>query len=93
MHLGYIVNTHYQSLLPLVEDNTLPEWLAQPAIDNTLQRTLQCLQSLQGSQVSFSQDNISHPSSTSTEYSLIFLAPGTSFSPNQPGHIKPVMWQ
>ena len=53
MYLGYIVNTHYQSLLPQVEDNTMPAWLAPPAIDNTLQRTLQCLQSMQqGSQVS-----------------------------------------
>ena len=53
MYLGYIVNTHYQSLLPQVEDNTVPHWLAPPAIDNALQRTLQCLQSMQqGSQVS-----------------------------------------
>ena len=54
MYLGYIVNAHYQSLLPQVEE--LPEWLAPPAIDNTLQRTLQRLQAMQGSQVSISQD-------------------------------------
>ena len=57
MHLGYIVNNHYQSLIPQVEDNTVPQWLAPAAIDNTLQRTLQHLEeelkSEQGSQVSF----------------------------------------
>ena len=88
MHLGYIVNNHYQSLIPQVEDNTVPQWLAPAAIDNTLQRTLQCLQSMQqGSQVSTLQ------SSTSGEYIFIFLGSGTSFSPNQPRHTKPVMWQ
>ena len=57
MHLGYIVNNHYQSLIPQVEDNTVPEWLAPPAIDHALQRTLRHLEeelkSKQGSQVSF----------------------------------------
>ena len=57
MHLGYIVNNHYQSLIPQVEDTTVPEWLAPPAIDHALQRTLRHLEeelkSKQGSQVSF----------------------------------------
>ena len=80
MYLGYIVNAHYQSLLPQVEE--LPEWLAPPAIDNTLQRTLQRLQAMQGSQVSFTQDNFFlHKSSTSTEYILTYLASGTDFNP------------
>ena len=90
MYLGYIVNAHYQSLLPQVEE--LPEWLAPPAIDNTLQRTLQRLQAMQGSQVSFTQDNFClHKSSTSTEYILTYLASGTNFNPAQPGHTKPAM--
>ena len=57
LYLGYIVNNHYQSLLPQVEDNAVPEWLAQPVIDNTLQNVLRRLDEQanleQGRQVSF----------------------------------------
>ena len=95
MYLGYIVNAHYQSLLPQVEE--LPEWLAPPAIDNTLQRTLQRLQAMQGSQVSFTQDNFClHKSSTSTEYTYlnIFcfrhqLQPSTA-RPHQTSHVTTI---
>ena len=61
-YLGYVVNNHYQSLLPLVEDNTVPQYLAQPAIDNTLSSAIygvlealaqQQPHSEQGNQVSF----------------------------------------
>ena len=56
--VGYINGNHYQSLLPLQEDQSRPEYLAQPAIDNTLQSVLQALglgdleKVNQGSQVS-----------------------------------------
>ena len=61
LYLGYVVNNHYQSLLPQVEDNTVPEWLAQPAIDNTLQDVIRRLDEEQanfeqGSQVGFKKD-------------------------------------
>ena len=61
MYLGYIVNNHYQSLLPQVEDNAVPAFLSSPVIDNTLRDVLQRLadQQLgseeQGIQVSFCQ--------------------------------------
>ena len=63
MYLGYIVSHHYQSLLPQVEDNTVPQCLTRPVIDNTLQDVVQRLArqqllSEQGIQVSFLQDNI-----------------------------------
>ena len=41
--VGYINGNHYQSLLPLQEDRSRPEYLAQPAIDETLRDTLQKL--------------------------------------------------
>ena len=41
--VGYINGNHYQSLLPLQEDRSRPEYLAQPAIDETLRETLQKL--------------------------------------------------
>lgn len=43
LYLGYIVNEHYQSLLPVVEDDYMPPCLAQPAVDNALQNALQAL--------------------------------------------------
>ena len=43
LYLGYIVNEHYQSLLPVVEDDYMPSCLAQPAVDNALQKALQAL--------------------------------------------------
>ena len=63
MYLGYIVNHHYQSMLPQVEDNTVLQCLTRPVIDNTLQDVVQRLArqqllSEQGIQVSFLQDNI-----------------------------------
>ena len=39
--VGYINGNHYQSLLPLQEDE--PEYLSQAAIDKTLRDTLQTL--------------------------------------------------
>ena len=55
--VGYINGNHYQSLLPLQEDRSRPEYLAQPAIDKTLHDVLQklgfgCTNSTQRSQVS-----------------------------------------
>ena len=63
LYLGYIVRAHYQSLLPLVEDR-IPQFVAQPAIDKTLQDTLRAVQEAQaaeeakmkqGTQVNFSK--------------------------------------
>ena len=55
--VGYINGNHYQSLLPLQEDRSRPEYLAQPAIDKTLHDVLKTLgfgstNSTQRSQVS-----------------------------------------
>ena len=50
LYLGYIVNEHYQSLLPLVEDNSRPVYLAPPAINAVLGDVLK---KLQDNQVSF----------------------------------------
>ena len=55
LYLGYIVNEHYQSLLPVVEDDYVPPCLAQPAVDNALQNALRALEEAklkQGTQVS-----------------------------------------
>ena len=56
LYLGYIINEHYQSLLPLVENDYVPPpGLAQPAVDNALQNALQALleaQAKQGTEVS-----------------------------------------
>merc|ERR1712020_683698 len=55
LYLGYIINEHYQSLLPAVEDDYVPPCLAQPAVDNALQNALQALieaEAKQGTQVS-----------------------------------------
>ena len=56
LYLGYIVDEHYQSLLPLVEDDYIPPpGLAQPAISNALQNALQALleaKAKQGTEVS-----------------------------------------
>ena len=41
--VGYINGNHYQSLLPLQEDRSRPEYLAQTAVDNTLHHVLQRL--------------------------------------------------
>ena len=41
--VGYINGNHYQSLLPLQEDRSRPDYLAQPAIDKTLHDILQKL--------------------------------------------------
>ena len=89
---------HYQSLLPQVEDNSVPEWLAQPAIDNTLQNVIRRLDEEQAnleqsSQVSFEKDNSFHQTSKSTEFILTSPAPGNNSIPAQPRHTKPAMWQ
>ena len=70
LYLGYIVNQHYQSLLPLVEtDYVPPPGLAQPALVNTLQNTLQALleaKAKQGTEVSSQKEKkttSSHPTS------------------------------
>ena len=55
LYLGYIVNEHYQSLLPVVEDDYVPPCLAQPAVDNALHNALRALEEAklkQGTQVS-----------------------------------------
>ena len=43
LFLGYIVNAHYQSLLPVVEA-PLPKCVAQPALDKTLQDVLRAVE-------------------------------------------------
>ena len=55
LYLGYIVNEHYQSLLPLLEDQRTPEYLAPPAVDKALKNALEALEVrlANGSQVSF----------------------------------------
>ena len=56
LYLGYIVNEHYQSLLPLVENDYVPPpGLDQPAVSNALQNALQALleaKTKQGTEVS-----------------------------------------
>ena len=53
LYLGYIVDQHYQSLLPVMEDRYLPPGLAQPAVDNALKNVLRALEkSKQGTEVS-----------------------------------------
>ena len=49
IYLGYIVRAHYQSLLPLVEDR-IPQFVAQPAIDKTLQNVLRALEAAQAAE-------------------------------------------
>ena len=58
VYAGSSKSQEARSLLPLVEDNTVPQYLAQPAIDNTLQGVLQALaqqqlSSQQSNQVNF----------------------------------------
>ena len=50
LYLGYIVDEHYQSLLPLIEDHSRPVYLAPPAINAVLGDVLK---KLQDNQVSF----------------------------------------
>ena len=55
LYLGYIVRAHYQSLLPLVEDR-IPQFVAKPAVDKTLQDILcafETAKAKQGTQVNF----------------------------------------
>ena len=53
LYLGYIVDQHYQSLLPVMENRYLPPGLAQPAVDNALKNVLRALEkSKQGTEVS-----------------------------------------
>ena len=53
LYLGYIVDQHYQSLLPVIKDRYLPPGLAQPAVDNALKNVLRALEkSKQGTEVS-----------------------------------------
>ena len=78
LYLGYVVNNHYQSLLPQVEDNTVPEWLAQPAIDNTLQNVIRRLDEEQanleqGSQVRFKNDTEKNTGNHSPQKTTIFI--------------------
>ena len=44
LYLGFIVNEHYQSLLPLSEDQRTPEYLAPLAVNNALKNALQAIQ-------------------------------------------------
>ena len=56
LYLGYIVRAHYQSLLPRVEER-IPQFVAQPALDKTLQGVLSAFETAkakQGTQVNFS---------------------------------------
>ena len=46
LYLGYIVNEHYQSLLPLVEDYSRPANLAPQAITNALADALDSLKKM-----------------------------------------------
>ena len=78
LYLGYVVDNHYQSLLPQVEDNTVPEWLAQPAIDITLQNVLRRLDEEQanleqGSQVIFKNDTEKNNGNYSPQKTTILI--------------------
>ena len=54
LYLGYIVNEHYQSLLPLVEDYSRPANLAPQAITNALADALDSLKKMpKDNEVSF----------------------------------------
>ena len=75
LYLGYIVNEHYQSLLPAVEDDYVPPCLAQPAVDNALQNALQALmeaKAKQGTQVSSKKTISSHQTSKSAHFTTYF---------------------
>ena len=75
LHLGYIVNEHYQSLLPVVEDDYVPPCLAQPAIDKALQTALKALKeekAKQSTQVSSCKTTSSHQTSKSTHFTTYF---------------------
>ena len=75
LYLGYIVNEHYQSLLPAVEDDYVPPCLAQPAVDNALQNALQALmeaKAKQGTQVSSKKTTSSHQTSKSAHFTTYF---------------------
>ena len=66
LYLGYIVNEHYQSLLPVVEDDYMPPCLAPPAVDNALQNALQALKEAkakESTQVSSYKTTSSHKTS------------------------------
>ena len=55
LYLGYIVRAHYQSLLPCKEER-IPQFVAKPAVDKTLQDVLCALgtaKAKQGTQVNF----------------------------------------
>ena len=60
LYLGYIVNEHYQSLLPLVEDHSRPAYLAPQAINAVLGDVLQTLAAeLQDNEVSSKKQQFS----------------------------------
>ena len=65
LYLGYIVDAHYQSLLPQAENHPTPAYLKREAIDNTLAVVMQGLDAKlkqQSSQVSFnSKHNLFGP--------------------------------
>ena len=72
LYLGYIVNEHYQSLLPVVEEHYVPPGLAPPAVNNALQNALQALENLrQGTQVSFLETKNHSKSKKSSQHILI----------------------
>ena len=55
LYLGYIVRAHYQSLLPCKEER-IPQFVAKPAVDKTLQDVLCAFETAkaeQGTQVNF----------------------------------------
>ena len=55
LYLGYIVRAHYQSLLPCKEER-IPQFVAKPAVDKTLQDILcafETAKAKQGTQVNF----------------------------------------
>ena len=75
LHLGYIVNEHYQSLLPVVEDDYMPPCLAQPAVDNALQNALQALKEAkakESTQVSSYKTTSSHQTSKCAHCKIYF---------------------
>ena len=63
LYLGYIVDAHYQSLLPQAEHHPTPAYLQREAIDNALAAAMQGLDAelkQQSSQVSFNGKNVEH---------------------------------
>ena len=92
LYLGYIVNQHYQSLLPVVEDDYMPPCLAQPAVDNALQNALQALKEAkakESTQVSSYKTTNSHKTSKCAHCKIYFDSLSNQASAAvQPDHIQ-----